>query len=258
MDGPKSVTGHFGPPLAFTVVNAGSFTIHPAANSSVQAVAPGELVTIFSGLTIGPPSLTTFEIGADGRFRTTLGGTRVLFDGVAAPLVYTSQTQVSAIVPQAVVGRVATSIRIERNGQAIATQSVAVVETFPALFTAGSTGREQVSALNQDGSVNSPANPVAAGDVIVLYATGAGLLDGSLADGEVTGADLHRARAPVYVRLGKVPAQVIYAGTAPGLVNGVLQVNAIVSRDTLPGSKVPVELIVGTNASPPGTTIAVK
>ncbi len=258
ISGAKSVTGHFGPHLDFTVFNAGSFAVHPMADSPVAGVAPGELVTIFSGLTIGPGSLATYQIDSNGRFTTELEGTRILFDGQPAPLVYVKADQASAIVPAAVAGHGSTKVQIERNGQIIASQSIGVVETFPAMFTSDSTGKGQIAALNQDGSKNSAANPVAAGQAIVIYATGAGLMNGSLPDGVVTGSDLQGARAPVYVRLGKVPAQVIYAGTAPGLVNGVLQVNAIVSPDTLSGPDVPIQLIVGTWSSLPGTTVAVK
>lgn len=258
IDGAKSVTAHFGTHLDFAVFNAASFGLHPLESSAVAAVAPGELVTFFSALTIGPASLTTYEIDTNGRFTTELEGTRVLFDGRPSPLVYVTENQASAIVPAAVAGHNATLVSIERNGQVLASEIIAVVDTFPSMFTTNKSGKGQVAALNQDGSVNSPDNPVAAGDVIALYATGAGLMSGSLADGAVTGPDLEGVRAPVWVRLGKVPAQVIYAGTAPGLVNGVLQVNAVVSTDTLPGPEVPIQLIVGEWASPPGTTIAVK
>ena len=58
--------------------------------------------------------------------------------------------------------------------------------------------------------------------------------------------------------MGKLPAQVLYAGTAPGLVNGVLQVNVLLPLDLLPDPAVPIQLIVGNVASPPDTTIAVR
>ena len=45
----------------------------------------------------------------------------------------------------------------------------------PGLFTASSSGKGQASALNQDGSVNSPANPAAKGEIAVLWGTGGGV-----------------------------------------------------------------------------------
>jgi uncharacterized protein (TIGR03437 family) len=37
-----------------------------------------------------------------GRIWTALGGTRVLFDGVAAPVLYAAEGQINAVVPSAV------------------------------------------------------------------------------------------------------------------------------------------------------------
>jgi uncharacterized protein (TIGR03437 family) len=64
--------------------------------------------------------------------------------------------------------------------------------------------------------------------------------------------------APAYVRLGKLPAQIQYVGSAPWLVNGVIQVNALIPNDLIGGPAVPVQLIIGDYSSPPGTTIAVQ
>jgi uncharacterized protein (TIGR03437 family) len=62
----------------------------------------------------------------------------------------------------------------------------------------------------------------------------------------------------VYVRFDKLAGHVFYAGGAPTLVNGALQVNVIVPHDLVGGGAVPVRLVAGTFASPPGTTIWVK
>jgi uncharacterized protein (TIGR03437 family) len=59
----------------------------------------------------------------------------------------------------------------------------------------------------------------------------------------------------VTVRIGGVDAKVEYAGAAPGLVSGILQVNA-----RLPESLVgiqPVQLTVGGVNSQPGVVVAV-
>jgi uncharacterized protein (TIGR03437 family) len=60
------------------------------------------------------------------------------------------------------------------------------------------------------------------------------------------------------VRLGKLPAQIQYAGSAPWLVNGVIQVNVWIPNELIGDPAVPVQLIIGDCSSPPGTTIAVK
>src|ERR1017187_1183358 len=58
-----------------------------AAGYQGGAVAPGEIVTIY-GANYGPANLVNYQLDASGKFSTNLGGVEVLFDGVAAPLVY--------------------------------------------------------------------------------------------------------------------------------------------------------------------------
>ena len=81
------------------------------------------------------------------------------------------------------------------------------------------------AALNQDQSVNSEANPASYGSIVTIYATGFGITDPPLNDGQIS---LDRLPAPwqtVAVELGLEPLEVLYAGQAPGLVAGVMQVN---------------------------------
>src|SRR5262249_45104477 len=160
------------------------------------------------GPNIGPSSLVLGALDRSGRLATAAGGTRVLFDNVAAPIVYTSQNQISAVVPSSLAGKTSTTARVELNGAAVGSVPVAADATAPALFTANSSGKGQVAALNQDGSVNGPSNPAPSGSVVVLYATGAGVLERPLADGEIAGSALISAKAPVFVRFGKLPGQI--------------------------------------------------
>ena len=109
-----------------------------------------------------------------------------------------------------------------------------------------------MAALNQDSSLNSAANPAAPGSVVVLYGTGAGVLQKSFPDGQVIPAELVSPVAPVYVRFDKLAGEVQFAGAAPTLVNGALQVNVAVPRDIAGGGQVPVRLVVGGSSSAPG------
>ena len=81
------------------------------------------------------------------------------------------------------------------------------------------------AALNQDGSVNSSANPAAAGSIIAMFATGAGLWNPPLADGTLISDITPRPVLPVTVSFAGVPGEVLYAGPAPGLITGGLQIN---------------------------------
>lgn len=257
MDQQHDATAYFGAPLTFAVLNAASFIGSPLFYNTGFAVAPGEIVTIF-GSNLGPASLTTGQLDASGKLATTLAGTRVFFDGVAAPLIYTSGAQVSAVVPFSVAGKTSTVVRVENNGAVIGNLQITAADTAPALFTANASGKGQIAALNQDSSVNSAANPAAPGSVVVLYATGGGEWTEPVPDGQIMGSHLVGPKAPVFVRVGKLPTQVIYVGSAPFLVNGALQVNVVLPKELIPDLAVPIQLVAGNFASPPGTTIAVK
>jgi uncharacterized protein (TIGR03437 family) len=63
---------------------------------------------------------------------------------------------------------------------------------------------------------------------------------------------------PVTVTIGGMGAAVRYAGSAPGEIAGLLQVNAVIPQGVGPGSAVPVTLKIGENASQAGVTMAVK
>ena len=84
-------------------------------------------------------------------------------------------------------------------------------------------------AFNQDGTLNSASNAAAAGSVVVLYATGLGQTSPPQLDGvRESSLVLAETVIPVNVTIGGMPAQVIYAGSAPGQIAGVMQVEAVV------------------------------
>ncbi|MEO8368766.1 MAG: M12 family metallopeptidase [Candidatus Solibacter sp.] len=247
----------FGTPLPFTVLSAASFLGNPQFDATGFVVAPGEIITIF-GSNLGPAILTTAQLDSTGKVGTLLGGTRILFDGVPSPIVYTSANQVSAIVPFAVAGKTSTIVRTEFNGVLTAAVTISVGETAPALFTSNASGSGQIAALNQDYGVNSPSRPAEPNTVLQLYATGGGQWTEAIADGAIAGAHLVAPKAPVYASVGKLPAQILYVGTAPGLVNGALQINILLPKELIGGPAVPIQISVGNQSSAPGTTLAVR
>jgi uncharacterized protein (TIGR03437 family) len=258
MDDQHDVTAYFNTRLPFSVLNAASFLVNPQFDSAGSAATAGEIVTIF-GSNLGPASLVTAQLDASGNIATLLAGTRVLFDGVPSPMIYTSANQVSAVVPFAVAGKKLTVVRTEYNGVLSGGLTIGATDSAPALFTANAGGTGQVAALNQDGiTPNSPSNPADPNSVVVLYATGGGPWTESIPDGQIMGSHLVAPKAPVFARVGKLPAQILYVGSAPGLVNGALQVNILLPKDLIGGPAVPVQISVGNYTSPPGTTLAVK
>jgi len=208
-----------------------------AASYSSGAAAPGEIVTLFG---------TAF-----------CGDAKVFFDGRAAPLIYASLTQVSAVVPYAVAGKSSTRSEVECRGQRSEAVVLAVAESAPGIFTVDSSGRGPGAILNPDNSVNSASNPAARGSAVQIFATGEGQTDPPGVDGQPGSDPLPKPRLPVSVTIGGLPARVLYAGGAPGLIAGVFQVNAQVPESLAAGPQ-EIVLTVGTATSQRGVTVAVK
>ena len=228
------------------VLNGGSLLSGP--------IAPGEIITLF-GSGIGPASAQQ-PLGSASS--TLLAGSRVLFDGTPAPLLYAAPNQINAIVPYRVDGKTTTQLEVESQGQVIAGLPLSVATAVPAIFTLGATGVGPGAVLNQDSSLNSPLNPADRGSVVSVFATGAGQTDPPGMDGQVAGAILPRPLSRVAVQIGGIDAQVLYAGAAPGLISGVLQVNVLVPLEASSGPAIPIVLNVGPAESPPGVTLALN
>lgn len=227
------------------ITNAASFATGP--------LSPGEIVTLF-GTGMGPTVLTTAAVNGFGLVDTALAGTRVLFDGIPAPLVYTRADTVSAVTPYALDGKAATVVQVEYFGQRSSGATFPVVATSPGIFKLGNAaGGVGIWALNQDGTLNSPANPATAGSVVVLYATGAGQTTPAGIDGSVAVALYPTPNSLVTVTIGGVNAELQYAGAAPSEIAGVLQINAVVPVGLAASDTAPLVLSVGGTAGPAGT-----
>ena len=74
----------------------------------------------------------------------------------------------------------------------------------------------------------------------------------------MTGTDLRRPLAPVTVRIGGQTAEVTYAGSAPGLVAGAVQVNARIPSNSIIGANVPVQVQIGNVTSQGNVTISIQ
>jgi uncharacterized protein (TIGR03437 family) len=230
------------PPVPATtlagVTNGASFASGP--------VAPGEIFTIFAA-SAGPTALTGGTVTA-GFVDSSVSLVRVLFDGIPAPLLYVSATQIAGIVPYAVDGKSNTQLVVEYRGQQSAALTVPVAASSPAVFMLDT--NRQGAILNQDNTVNSATNPAAIGSYIVVFATGEGQTDPAGVDGKVATAVYPKPKLPVSLSIGGVDAPIAYAGAAPSGVAGAFQVNAVVPAGVTPGSAVPVVLKVGAVSSP--------
>ncbi len=214
-----------------------------AASYAANGVAPGELLTIFGG-TLGPATLTTFSL-VNNVVPTQLANTRVLFDGVAVPVIYTQAGQASVIAPFSLEGKTVTRVVVEYLGFQSTPLVLPVLSSKPALFTVDASGEGAGAILNENSSVNSTSNRAARESVVVLYMTGGGAMNPAGLEGRVA-AGTSSLTQLVQVTINGSPATILYAGNAPGLVEGVVQINVRLPFNTTSGLN-PIRVQVGPN-----------
>ena len=251
-------------PTVSKVTNAGSFL-------TATAVSPGEIITLFSSDAqhpIGPSTPAGLTLDSTGKVATTIGGVQVLASGFACPMIYASSTQVSAVVPYELAGYVFTGADLEVRflGQTSNAVHVNVTTTSPGLFTLNSSGTGPGAILNSNGSVNSPSNPSAKGDIVVVYLTGEGQTTPAGVTGKVTTVSATPPLTPapllpISILIGPTGAQqaanYIFAGEAPGFISGAMQLNVRLPTTINSGDQ-PIVVAIGPNSSQSGVTVSVR
>jgi uncharacterized protein (TIGR03437 family) len=230
-----------GTPSFSSLVNSGSFQSGP--------VAPGELVT-FYGHYLGPATPSGWELG-HGMLINPNANIQVSFDGVEAPVVYSSAGQVNIVTPYSVANGFST-LTVTTPGGSVSSTTIGAVAAAPGVFPG--------AIINYDGSVNSPSHPVPAGEYVTMYVTGLGQTTPAGVDGTLTPltnfpkqvytTTMTISRNPLFGT--PVPMQVLYAGPAPGLAEGVGQIDVTVPAGTASGTNI-MEIETGPGASAPVT-----
>lgn len=206
----------YGAAQAQTVVQA----VTDAA-SFAPRVAPGELATIFGS------NLANFTQPASGfPLPKTMGGATVYVNNAPVPLLYVSQTQINFQVPSSLAAGTA-NMYVNRSGGQSALFKFTVLANSPAIFQDTSNHAIAQNA-NNNYSTNSASDPVASGDVLVVYLTGQGAVDNPVADGTATpDSPTASATATATATIGGMSATVQFVGLTPGFT-GLAQANIVV------------------------------
>jgi uncharacterized protein (TIGR03437 family) len=163
-----------------------------SAGNGPGAVAPGSIVSVYG---------------------TNLAGSRILINGVRAPLLSAGANQINAQVPYETPAGTATVVAM-RGSSASTPVALEVQKTAPGIFV----------ALNQDGTVNGPAHPAAPGSTLLVLATGLGATEPAWPTGvKAPAGPPANAVVAIGATIGSQTAPVLAASLAPGLV-GVFQV----------------------------------
>ncbi len=228
---------------AASVLNGASFHAGP--------VAPGEIVTIY-GTGFGSPELAQAAY-EDGLLQGWAGDTKVYFDGIQAPMIYSLSGQISAIVPYSVSG--STRIEVEYLGTKTDPVAVPVAATAPGIFCY-SAGRGQAVAINNGSVFNGPDHPVHAGDHLTFFLTGEGAVTPAIGDGRLPKGPHYPAPARwLGVYISGIECPVEFAGL---IYAGVTQVNVRVPDNVPSDDAVSLRVLIGGVASPDNVTIAVR
>jgi uncharacterized protein (TIGR03437 family) len=212
-------------PLLVGIVNSAGFEVS-------GTVAPTELISLY-GFGLGPATPVLGQLVGQV-FTTSLGGVQVLFDGVSAPLLYVGPNLINAIVPSDIFMQPVTTLQIVTPTGTIQGPAMLVRQAQPEVFRNSVQDANTVYgaiALNPDGTVNSAANLAPSGSFVTVWATGAptlGYPDGGIANGPLTVPALPVSVLTNQLGFGYVgldSLEVQYAGDAPQMVQGVIQVN---------------------------------
>lgn len=150
---------------------------------------------------------------------------------------------------------------VVRGPRGIAEGKVCCALRSPGLFGFGN--QRGALATHQDGVLvgipgtfpNALARPAKPGDVITLWATGLGPVSPAVRDGSDSKDTLRTVTVVPEVRIGNLPATVIFAGLSPEFP-GVNQVNVVVPPGVQTGDEVPLIINAGGN-SDAARTIAI-
>jgi uncharacterized protein (TIGR03437 family) len=233
-------------PAVFAVLNGASFLATP--------IAPGGIISIF-GLNLEPASPMGAPV-SDGVLATRLAGISAWFDDLAALLLLVHVNQVNAVVPFATALKSSVQFEIEVEGRRSNPTSLSVAAVAPGIFTSAYSGQGQAVVLNQDGTLNGPANPASKGSVIAFYAAGLGQTDPPGTDGLPAQGQLPPVN-PVSVTVGGLASSPVSVSAVPGSV-GVHQISARVPENAASGPGIALVLNSSTVQSQSGVTVAIR
>jgi uncharacterized protein (TIGR03437 family) len=219
------------------------------AANFVTRFAPGMWTSLFSGQLNYAFTDRTVQFGELPNplpMPRTLADLQVLIDDEPVPISFVSPFQINFLLPNnaPTSGSVELQVVQASTGRIIATGRLPMSEASPGIFLNAAAGPLQAAAVNQDGTLNGPSSQIPRGQVLTVFATGAGHIptappDGSVAEGLTPSALDTR----VFIGARTVEGQdILYSGLAPGLL-GLWQVNVKVPELTAPSPTVPIILL---------------
>jgi uncharacterized protein (TIGR03437 family) len=230
---PSAVPQSINVPIMFVLApNASGAAIGAVANPATysSAVSPGMVVAVF-----GTKLASTTNTASSSPLPYSLGGVSAAVNGIAAPLVYVSPTQVNLQIPYEA-GAGPAVLGIDNNGQ-IAGFQFQISASAPGIFADANGYLTPTPAVSRAGTTTLLL--VGAGEVSNLIGTGY----------SPSSATTYKPLLPLSVMVGGAPAFLQTMGLVPGLF-GVTQVRFTLPS-SVPAGVQPVVVTVGGVSSPP-------
>ena len=232
--------------------------VNPADYGTGGATAAGGWIAILG------KDLALAKVEADVKpYPKELGGTKVLLDGRALPLMMVSAGEIYAFVPYDVKAGQVLPVVVLRGDKSSIPRDLSVAEEMPALFLIDPKGpsRDVRAVVSRGFGQNTiwfdagPDKPVQAGDILYMDAISLGPVDKDVSPDKVA-PDWPYAmvKAPATVTVDGVDARIWFLGLIPGTV-GVYQVRIEVPAGVAPGFNVPILVTVGGQTSAAVTVV---
>ena len=205
-----------------------------------------------------------YQPDAQGQIPKQLAGVQVSINNEAVPVLYVQSRQINVVAPTDLTIGGSTGINVTYNGQKFQALVTAVTYASPGIFRLQVGQTVAAVAMNQDWTLNGPANAASRGSVVTVWTTGYGntspaCVSGGLNDPQAEPL-LSGVNAMIYDGTRVYP--VAYAGSSPALVCGIVQVNFQIPATAAPGAYwvLPwVEMGTGIGSEPAvGSTIYIQ
>lgn len=230
------------PPSTFrdAITNGASYVVRYLTKGAIGAMF-GLFQTALSGSTTEPEEAAR---ATSAGLPTVINGTEVLFNGNPIPLFFVTSQQIDFQVPTDQPAGEVTIVVTQGTKQSAAFTIMISATPTPGiiLIDPSIAGANHAAVQNQNFSENLPSNPAKPGEVVMVYVTGLGDTDISVASGQPSPSPAANYLAKVTATIGGKPAEVQFAGLTPGSI-ALGQVNVVVPN--LPPGDYPVVITAG-------------
>jgi uncharacterized protein (TIGR03437 family) len=208
----------------------------PADEVQLTTVAPGELLSIF-GSRIAPSRAAVPSAGSAFSFQ----GVSVTFNGLAAPILYTSGQQINIQAPYEIAGQDSVEMQVVSVLEGFAERKLLrVVQRQPSVFLSPDallsdvpgfsycgiafSRAQHALALNADGTLNTCLNAALPGSTVTIFMNGLGPTQPLQKSGAIAPGP------PVAIIPGATGAGILSTTTSPGTISAVVQVQVQVQQ----------------------------